>query len=278
MKSVSKELKPWEYENICRGYYIYAYLRENGTPYYVGKGKGNRLYDHSRRIKTPKDRKRVVYLRQNLTEDEAFKLETEFILRFGRKDNGTGILRNESNGGKENYEKIVSQETRDKISKSNTGKKLSEETKRKLSMANMGKKLSDETRQKMSARMAGENHPLYGKPVSEETRRKISESHKGSTPWNKGKFGYKIKSRENQRDNRESRILKLIFEAGKFGLEIEGLMRDDELDSMTKAKTTLRRDLERLVQRGAITKYPVGKRIFYMHTKENLDGKALKLF
>jgi hypothetical protein len=278
MENVSKELQPWEYEHISRGYYIYAYLREDGTPYYVGKGRGNRLYDSSRRIKIPEDRKRVVYLRQNLTEDEAYKLETEFILRFGRKDNGTGILRNESNGGKENHEKIVSQETRDRISKSNTGKKLSEETKQKLSVINTGKKLSAETRQKMSARMTGEKHPLYGKPVSEETRRKISESHKGSIPWNKGKFGYTVKPKQNQRDNRESRILKLIFEAGKFGSEIEGLMRDDALYGMTKAKTTLRRDLDRLVQRGAITKYPVGKRIFYMHTEENSSEKALKLF
>ena len=73
-------------------------------------------------------------------------------------------------------------------------------------------------------------------------------------------------------------MLKLIFEAGKLGSEIEGLMRDDALYGMTKAKTTLRRDLDRLVQRGAITKYPVGKRIFYIHTDYNSDEKALKLF
>lgn len=272
MKSVSKELEPWEYEHICRGYYIYAYLREDGTPYYIGKGKGNRLYDSSRRIKTPKDLKRVVYLQQNLTEDEAFKLETEFILRFGRKDKGTGILRNESNGGKENHEKIVSQETRDKIRKSNTGKKISEETRRKLSMANMGKKWSDETRKKLSARMTGKNHPQYGKPVSEETRRKISASNKGSIPWNKGKSGYKIKAREKI-ISRESQILKLIFEAGKFGLDIEGLMRDDAINSMTKAKTTIRRHLDKLVQQGAITKYSVGKKVFYKPTEENSSAK-----
>ena len=86
------------------------------------------------------------------------------------------------------------------------------------------------------------------------------------------KIGVVVPAGENQAgDNRESRILKLIFEAGKFGSEIEGLMRDAALDGFDFSESTLRRDLERLVQRGAITKYPVGKRILYMHTEDNLS-------
>jgi hypothetical protein len=80
-------------------YYTYAYLREDKTPYYIGKGKGDRIYSTRRRNKQPKDKSRIIFLKQNLTEEEAFKHEIYMIAVFGRKDNGTGILRNLTDGG-----------------------------------------------------------------------------------------------------------------------------------------------------------------------------------
>lgn len=178
-------------------FYTYAYLRDDKTPYYIGKGQGNRIHKkRSKEIRIPKDESRIIFLKQNLTEDEAFRHEKYMIALFGRKDLATGILHNKTNGGEgssgffhnektkkrisetnsgENnywYGKSHSKESKRKMSKSHRGKSLSEETKQKLSKMNKGKIVSQETRQKLS-----EAHK--GKLVSEETKRKLSEINKG---------------------------------------------------------------------------------------------------
>jgi hypothetical protein len=80
-------------------YYTYAYLRENGTPYYIGKGKGNRAYSsNGRKVKIP-PKDRILFLKRNLTEEEAFKHEIYMIALYGRKDLGAGILHNFTDGG-----------------------------------------------------------------------------------------------------------------------------------------------------------------------------------
>ena len=83
-----------------RKFYTYAYLRTDGTPYYIGKGCGNRSRDtRNRPFKPPKDRSRILILKKNLTQEEAFKHECYMIAIFGRKDLGTGILHNHTDGG-----------------------------------------------------------------------------------------------------------------------------------------------------------------------------------
>lgn len=53
-------------------FYTYAYLREDGTPYYVGKGSGRRCYRKGGRpCGTPGDLSRIIFLKKNLTEAEA---------------------------------------------------------------------------------------------------------------------------------------------------------------------------------------------------------------
>ena len=60
-------------------YYTYAYLREDGTPYYIGKGKDNRLYIKSGRVVSPPPKDRIIKLKDNLTEEEAFRHEVYMI-------------------------------------------------------------------------------------------------------------------------------------------------------------------------------------------------------
>ena len=80
-------------------FYTYAYLREDKTPYYIGKGIGKRAYDSCHNVKVPKDKDRIIFLKKNLTEEQAFRHEIYMIAVLGRKDLGTGILRNMTEGG-----------------------------------------------------------------------------------------------------------------------------------------------------------------------------------
>lgn len=103
-------------------FYTYAYLREDRTPYYIGKGSGNRVYKRTKKcIKPPKDKSRIIFLKQNLTEEEAFRHEKYMIAVFGRKDLRTGILYNKSDGG--DGVSGINEETRRKISEIKKGKK-----------------------------------------------------------------------------------------------------------------------------------------------------------
>lgn len=103
-------------------YYIYFYLREDFTPYYVGKGKKNRAWNDRKGVQLPKDKSKIILIEQNLTELQAFILERYYIRWFGRKDIGKGILHNRTDGGEGVSGRIVSEETKQKISESNKGR------------------------------------------------------------------------------------------------------------------------------------------------------------
>lgn len=186
---------------------VYMWVREDNTPYYVGIGNPRRPYTGKRCCGNPPPRERILVLHKGLNWEEACKIEKELISLYGRKDLGTGILRNLTDGGdgalnlSEKTRESISQskrgkprqkETREKISESVValglsgekhplyGKKLSKEHREKLSTSHRGKKLQESTKRKMS-------ESRTGRTLSEETRRKISEAHKGRVATEKHK-------------------------------------------------------------------------------------------
>jgi|CryBogDrversion2_11_1035321.scaffolds.fasta_scaffold13739_3 hypothetical protein len=153
-------------------YYVYQYLRKDGTPYYIGKGSGRRAYAGCRTIPKPKDKNLIQIIAHKLSELESFLLETKLIKHYGRIDLGTGILRNLTNGG-EGASNVANKVAWNK------GKKQSLEHNQKISNSLKGKSKSDESVRKMKEKLKGRVGTMLGKSHSLETKDKISKSLTG---------------------------------------------------------------------------------------------------
>ena len=147
-------------------------------------------------------RDRILMLKQNLTEEEAFKHEMYMISVLGRKDNNTGILHNLTNGGEGVKGQVRDSQWREKQSKAQKGKKMSDEFRRKRSeymMGNtntLGRVASAREREKISKGLrefwdkvaAGEiENPQKGRKDSDETRQKKRKMRLGKKQSDKQK-------------------------------------------------------------------------------------------
>jgi hypothetical protein len=170
-----------------RIYYVYGYYDEKDLIFYVGKGKGNRMYYHLyksqsvRKDKTTynkhKDNKikasinklgydyfvenNIKVIQDKLTEKEALNLEKELIKKYGKIIDNTGSLTNITDGGEfciGNHFK--SKEHRNKISKTLIGHKRSKESK-----------------EKQGNSIRGVNNHNYGKDHSDASKNAISSAN-----------------------------------------------------------------------------------------------------
>ena len=134
-------------------FYTYLYLREDGTPYYVGKGSGDRAHKWHRVGCPPVER---ILSQEFPSESDAFEAEKFLIGFYGREDLRMGRLLNLTDGGenppdatgnKHNCGRVRSVEARKKCSESlkrawaegrhtgTTGRKVSEIQKERQRLA-----------------------------------------------------------------------------------------------------------------------------------------------
>lgn len=196
-------------------YYVYEHIRlDNNTCFYVGKGHGNRCNCYSRnehhdRI-ADKVGMKVNIVKDNLSEDDAYKLERELIhhyvfdlgygidiIGYNNNPNENGHLTNHTFGGDGSYGMVHSEEWRKQHSIDMTGENNPMYGVNLWDTYSNDKK--NEIRSRLSKLNSKENNNMYGispeERMDDETykiwRNKLVDRLKSQTGINNPNYGNK---------------------------------------------------------------------------------------
>ena len=207
-------------------FYVYHLIDpRNKIAFYVGKGRGRRLYMHEWYVKNRKipnnnrhlynkinkilnTKGYIIYKKvlTNLSHKLSCKKETTDIKRIGRYDLGLGPLCNLTNGGEGCYGRIISEKTKGLISAAQIGKIIPDEIIQKmrkaqskrfhkkserLKIGNGLKRFSDAHPNYRRGQCRGKKNPMYGQIHSRESKIKMSKIAKKrlSNPKNHPNYG-----------------------------------------------------------------------------------------
>jgi len=164
-------------------FYVYELIDpRDGNPFYIGKGKKDRMYHHVKKVKKNDQRE----LRKNphkfykikqilndgfidisykiilsgVSEDDAFKKEKEMIFSYGK-----GNLTNITDGGFGGANEIAAK-TNSILRKGKTWEQI------------YGRDMAVALKKKLVERSVGNKNPFFGKTHTEENKRLFSENSK----------------------------------------------------------------------------------------------------
>jgi hypothetical protein len=211
----------WEGVNPGQ-FYVYLHARPDGSVFYVGKGKGKRVYDfrnnrnphYLRTVDRAGKENVLVTIFPCDDEPDSFYVET-IVIDLLRKRGDR--LCNLTDGGDGVRGYVMTDEVRAKMSAARKGKPLTLEHRQKMSEAHKGRKFSEETRKKISEALTGKDRSrfftpevianmtaaaqtrapsptrnssisaaLKGKKLSDEHRASLSRAHQG-LPWSEAR-------------------------------------------------------------------------------------------
>lgn len=178
------------------GIFIYGDIEFKYEPFYVGKGFGYRAYEHinEKRVvnihksgKISKIKKcgllpEIVFLCENISDNDAKRIEIEIIEKIGRYPNGplTNMIKggDGSLGIKRSIESICKQSDSIKNNKDWCDKMKSEDFSNKMSSIKKTYYSNYENRKLVSYRQMGENNSMYGRESSERQKESVRKAHK----------------------------------------------------------------------------------------------------
>lgn len=229
---------------------VYAHYNFKGQVFYIGKGSLKRARERCSRSNywksyVAKHGLVVKIWAENLTEQQAFAMEKEWIALYGRKHVKTGMLVNLSEGGEGPSGVIPSAETIEKRRLKNVGQRRTEEQRAKFKITNKNNTFSEQARlaakdalknRVWTKEMSEEHSKLLkgikkpprtpehaqkiaeankGKIPTDELRKKLSEANKGQKRTPEQLINYTNAARARAQKNREQKELAALESANE---------------------------------------------------------------
>ena len=171
----------------------------------------------------------------NITDEDANRIEREMIAKFNSTDRLIGYNLTRGGDGGAAVGHTFSEETKRKIGHSNSlalkGRKVPKEVRDKISKANTGRVVSEETRHKLSVANTGKHH-------SEETKKKICEKNCMKNPETIEKLKESLEKSQEIRTQKRLQTMRECYPDGFKQSEESNRKRSEALKGVPKSEET----------------------------------------